>query len=245
MKCLLLAAGYSTRLYPLTENFPKPLLDIAGKPVINYLVEKLEKLNELKEVYVITNSKFYNPFLSWRNSLKTSLKIEIIDDGTNNKDNRLGAIGDIQFVINKKKLDDDLLILGGDQLFKFYLNDFVDFFKKENKDVTMVIKERNKDLIKQSSCVVLDKNKKLIFFEEKPENPSSDLISRCIYIYKKDTLKLIEKYLEEKNNPDQPGRFVQWLYKKKEILGFISNNDIIDIGTHETLEKAKKVFTSS
>lgn len=244
MHVLLLAAGYSRRLYPLTENFPKPLLDIGGRPIIEHIIEKLSNLKDIKNIYIVTNQKYYQHFLNWKKDFKTNFKIEILNDGTLSNEDRLGAIGDINFVIENKKINDDLLILGGDQLFNFSLNEFVNFFNKNKRDITMVVKERNKEYIKQSSCVTLDKNNKITFFEEKPQNPKSNLISRCIYIYKKDTLKLIKQYLSEGNNSDQPGRFVQWLHTRKEVLGFVSKENVIDIGTHETLEKARKNFIS-
>jgi len=244
MDTLLLAAGYSRRLYPLTENFPKPLLDIGGRPIIEHILEKIKNISDINNIYIVTNNKYYNHFLDWRKNFKTNFKIEILNDGTLSNEDRLGAIGDINFTIQTKKINDDLLILGGDQLFNFNLDNFINFFKKNKKDVTMVVEEKNKDFVKQSSCVTLDKNLRITFFEEKPQNPKSNLISRCMYIYKRDTLKLINQYLAEGNNSDQPGRFVQWLYLKKDVLGFISKENVIDIGTHETLEKARKEFTS-
>ena len=244
MDTLLLAAGYSRRLYPLTENFPKPLLDIGGRPIIEHILEKIKNISDINNIYIVTNNKYYNHFSDWRKNFKTNFKIEILNDGTLSNEDRLGAIGDINFTIQTKKINDDLLILGGDQLFNFNLDNFINFFKKNKKDVTMVVEEKNKDFVKQSSCVTLDKNFRITFFEEKPQNPKSNLISRCMYIYKRDTLKLINQYLAEGNNSDQPGRFVQWLYLKKDVLGFISKENVIDIGTHETLEKARKEFTS-
>ena len=237
---IILAAGYATRLYPLTENFPKPLLEIEkNKPVINYIVEKLEK-TEIKKVYVITNNKFFAHFQSWKNNLKTNLKIEIINDNTNSMEDKLGAIGDLNFAINKLKLQEPLMILGGDNLFDFELFPITEYFKKHDRDMTVLSEQKDLEKLKQASCIKINKNNKIIFFEEKPQNPVSSLLGVCIYIYKQDTIDLIKKYIEEGNNPDQPGRFLQWLYKKKEVRGYPTKEIWFDIGTLEQLEKARE-----
>ena len=237
MKVLILSAGYSTRLYPLTKNFPKPLLDINGKAVIDFIIEKLKGL----DVYVVTNNKYYNHFLEWKENLKTDLNIEIINDKTNSEEDKLGAIGDINFVINEKNIDEDLLIIGGDNLFDFELDNMLDYFKRRNKDVISVAFEEDKERLKQLCSVKLE-DSKIVFFEEKPSNPLGNLYSNCIYIYTKDTVKLIKEYLEKGNNPDQPGRFVQWLYSKKDVYGYLNKGRILDIGTKELLEEARKEF---
>mgnify|MGYP001304951207 CR=1 FL=1 len=245
MKVLLLAAGYSTRLYPLTKNFPKPLLEIANKPVITYIIEKLEGLKEIKEIYVVTNNKFYQHFLDWKFNLNTKLKIEVLNDGTLSEDDKLGANGDINFVINKKNIREPLLILGGDNLFDFNLNEMVDYFKNKGENVVSLAEEKNLELLKQLNSITLDENNKITFLVEKPEKPSSTLYVNCIYIYTKETVQLYKTYLDQKNNPDQPGHFLQWLYPQKDVYGFLNKGNIIDIGTHETLEKARREFISS
>lgn len=242
---ILLAAGYSTRLYPLTENFPKPLLEVGGKPVITNIVEKLENLKELNKIYVVTNNRYFNHFTEWKKDLKTNLRIEILNDGTLSEKDKLGAIGDIYFTIKEKSITNPILMIGGDNLFDFQLNYIMSYFKEKGKDVVSVSKVEDKNKLRHLGVVNLDKNNKIIFFKEKPDNPFSNLATNCIHLYTEETVTMFKEYLMQGNNPDQPGRFLEWLYPKKEVYGFITNGKIIDIGTHETLEKARREFTFS
>jgi len=242
---ILLAAGYSTRLYPLTKNFPKPLLEVGGKLVITNIIERLENLKEISNVYVITNDKFYKHFLNWKNNLKTTLDIEVISDGTSSEKDKLGAMGDVNFVIKEKSINGPLFIIGSDNLFDFGLHEIVNYFKEKNKDVVCISKIKELSRLKNMGVAKLDKNNKITFLEEKPENPPSKLAVSCIYLYTKETASLIRKYLDDGNNPDNTGSFLQWLYPRKEVYAFINKGKIIDIGTPETLEKARKEFISS
>ncbi|MBS3151667.1 nucleotidyltransferase family protein [Candidatus Woesearchaeota archaeon] len=242
---ILLAAGYSTRLYPLTKNFPKPLLDVGGKPVITNIIDKMENFRDLNKIYVVTNNRYLSHFNDWRKNLKTNLKIEIVNDGTLSEEDKLGAIGDIYFAIKEKSITNPVFMIGGDQLFDFQLNDIVTYFKEKNKDVISVCMIKDKNMLKHHGVVKLDKDNKIISFKEKPSNPFSNLAANCLHIYSEKTIAMLKEYLEQGNNPDQPGRFIEWLYPKKEVYGFISKGNIIDIGTPETLEKARKEFTFS
>mgnify|MGYP001608683454 CR=1 FL=1 len=242
---ILLAAGYSTRLYPLTKNFPKPLLEVGGKPVMTNIVEKLENLKEINKVYVVTNNRYYLHFIEWKKSLKTKLKIEIINDGTLHEEDKLGAIGDINLVLNSKKINSDVFIIAGDNLFSSNLNPVYNYFKEKNENVIVIIELPTLEQAKRHGVVDLDNNSKIISIIEKPENPKSKLIAHVVYLLKKKSINKIKEYLNEGNNPDAPGYFLQWLYKKDAIYGFRIEGKYFDIGTHETLEKARKEFTFS
>ncbi|MAH43725.1 hypothetical protein CL614_08475 [archaeon] len=238
---IILAAGYAKRLYPLTKNFPKPLLEIEkNKPVINYIIEKLEK-TDIEKIYLITNNKYFNHFINWKNNLKTNLNIEIINDNTKTEETRLGAIGDLNFTINKLNLAEPLLILSADNLYDFELTPIMNYFKEKEKDTTILI-EQPEEIIKLTSSVKIDNNSKITLFEEKPKIPKSLLVSIGIYLYTKETVNLIQHYLDSGNNPDQPGRFLQWLYKEKEVHGLTINERWFDIGSLESLEKARKEY---
>ena len=241
MKALILCAGFATRLYPLTENFPKHLLKIKDKPIIEYLLEKISLLNEIDEIYIVTNKKFYQHFKAWNENFDFLKKIEIINDNTLTNEDRLGSIGDTNFVIKQKKINDDLLILGGDNLFEFDLKDLISYFYQKNSDITALYDLQDLELIKKMSVVEINKEEKITYFEEKPSSPKTTLMSICCYLYKKETLYLFDEYLKD-NKADSPGNFVQWLYKIKPVYGFKFSGKWFDIGSFESLEKAKKEF---
>ena len=142
MKCLILAAGYATRLYPLTKDTPKPLLEVAGKSILERLLDKISLIEKIDHVYVVTNSRFAKAFGDWVEQYTYTKPLTVIDDGTTSNDNRLGAIGDIQFVIEQVGLADDLMILAGDNLFDFDLRDFEAFFQEKKADVSLLMKWR-------------------------------------------------------------------------------------------------------
>ncbi|OGS35172.1 MAG: hypothetical protein A2474_05175 [Elusimicrobia bacterium RIFOXYC2_FULL_34_12] len=229
MKALILCAGYATRLYPLTKDFPKHLLEIAGKPMLNYAIEKLEQVSEIDKIYLVTNHKYFPLFENWLAKLNHKKEIKIIDDGTMADDIKLGAIGDMKFVIEKEKITDDLLVLAGDNLFQLNLVDFVRFFQKKGIAIA-VYDVKRKDLVSKYSEVKLDKDEKVISFTEKPPNPETTFAAICMYLFPKDKLSLILKYVNDGNNPDQPGRYIQWLHKRDSVYGFVFSDKWYDIG---------------
>ncbi|OGS46926.1 MAG: hypothetical protein A2539_00275 [Elusimicrobia bacterium RIFOXYD2_FULL_34_15] len=229
MKALILCAGYATRLYPLTKDFPKHLLKIAGKPMLNYTIEKLEQVPDIDKIYLVTNHKFSPLFKNWLGTLKHTKEIQIIDDGTMADDIKLGAIGDIKFVIEKAQINDDFLVLAGDNLFQLNLVDFVNFFKTKGISIA-VYDVKSKELVSKYSEVKLDKNDKVISFTEKPQNPETTFAAICMYLFPKNKLDMIIKYVNDGNNPDQPGRYIQWLHKIEPVYGFVFSDKWYDIG---------------
>jgi glucose-1-phosphate thymidylyltransferase len=244
MKVLLLAAGYATRLYPLTLNTPKPLLPVAGKTVLGYIFDLIEPLKQVDEVFIVTNEKFYQNFEDWKKNFKSSKKITVIDDGTTSNETRLGATGDIEFVIKKENIKDDLLVLAGDNLFKADLSIFTGFSISKRPSITIGLYDI-KDLIlaKNYGIVSLDKNNKLINFKEKPANPPSTLAAMCLYFFPKERLSIMKRYLETDNAKDAPGYFLEWLYKKESVFGYVfKDKKWFDIGDKKSLEEADKEF---
>ena len=236
---LLLNAGYGTRLYPLTLNFPKGLLDIGEKHICDYLVDKLKEIG-INKIYLITNSRFYSHFKEWAKGKS----VHVLNDGTDVPENRLGAISDVEFFIEKVSPEDDILVLSGDNLFDFSLKGLLETFKKKGKEyfTTGLFRIKDEGKIKNYGVVELDKNGKIIKFKEKPENPFSDLASIGIYIYPEKKLFRIKEYINKGNNPDAPGFFLEWLIKVENVYSFILSGKWYDIGTFETLEDARKDF---
>ncbi len=239
MKAIILAAGYATRMYPLTLIKSKNLLQIGGIPMIEHIIEKLNKI-QVDKIVIVSNDKFYNDFKLWAENKKNVI---ILNDGSNSDKNRLGAIGDIKFAVDKLE-DDEFLVIAGDNLFEFELTDFVNYGRKNG--ITVGIKRvEDINLIKKYSQVILDEKNRIIYFEEKPENPKTKDVAICVYYFPKGTLKkYIDEYLMEKNNPDQAGLFIQYLHKKVDVYGFVFKDMWFDIGDINQFHQANLYILS-
>ena len=242
MKCIILAAGYATRLYPLTKNKPKPLLDVAGKPILEHILEKVSKVTDINEVFIVTNDRFYSCFIEWEKGYRFPDKIHIVNDGTTTNENRLGAIADLQYTVDKMGIDDEIMVLAGDNLFDFELYDFVKFYRRKAADCISAHEINDVERLKRTGVVEVDRKWKVVSFEEKPENPKTNLAVPPFYIYKKETLPLISEYLKEGNNPDAPGNFIPWLIKKKDVYAFKFEGERYDIGTPESYETVIRLY---
>ncbi|MBI2125031.1 nucleotidyltransferase family protein [Candidatus Woesearchaeota archaeon] len=241
MQALILAAGYATRLYPLTENTPKPLLKVGNKTIIEYILVELEKVPGLNQVYIVTNDKFYPDFVNWSKNIKTSCKLKILNDGTLSNEDRLGAIGDIHFTVQQEKINDDLLVIAGDNLFGFSLSHFLDFFKNKNASVVAFHDLKDPQKLKGKYGVGILQGSKIIDFEEKPLQPKSSLASTACYLFKKGDLPRT-KILVAMGKADAPGNLIKYLAQDSEVHAFIFEEHWFDVGTFESLEEAKKVY---
>ena len=239
MQCILLAAGYATRLYPLTENMPKALLKLGDKTILEMVTDKIDEVSDVDTIYIVTNEKFYAQFEEWSHSYSGPKKIKVLNDHTTSNDNRLGAIGDLKYVIDSEGIDDEILVMASDNIFGFPLADFTDMYHAKNNDMICAHTIENKDDLHSMGVVELQDDGKVISFEEKPENPKSDLGVPPFYLYKKETLPLINTYLEEGNNPDAPGHFIPWLIGKKDVYAYVFDAVRIDIGTPESYYDAQ------
>ena len=243
MKCLLLCAGYATRLFPLTENFPKALLNVGERPLLDYILDEVNSIDEIDEIYLVTNKKYTPHFEKWATEKDNIKPITVFNDNTTTNDDRLGAIGDIQFAIDQAKIDDDLLIIAGDNLFTFKLRDFVDFQKGKNNSCVCV-KEEAYENLKRLGVVETDDNMKIIGFEEKPESPKGKYAATAVYLYPRDVVPVFKEYIEEGNNADAPGNFVAYLYKKLPVSGYVFNGTWYDVGTHEALAEVNEIYNN-
>jgi glucose-1-phosphate thymidylyltransferase len=245
MNALILAAGYATRLYPLTLNKAKPLLEVAGKPMIEWVADNLAPVPELETIFIVTNAKFASDFQAWVNRYQdrqAKLKFKIINDGSTSDDDKLGAIGDINLVLTRENLfSTDLLMVAGDNLFSEPLNRFVDFAKQTEATVALY-DVGDLAAMKKYAAVTVDANGVITHFEEKPKQPKSTLAAIALYYYSREVLPLFTTYIAAGNNPDQPGRFLQWLYLRKPVKTFQITGKWLDIGSKETLEEANKIF---
>jgi glucose-1-phosphate thymidylyltransferase len=246
MKLIILAAGYATRLYPLTLNQPKPLLPVAGKPMLEHVIDNLSTIDAIDHAYIVTNAKFVSHFEKWaagytRPNLKFSFTI--VNDHSTDDSNKLGAIGDMHLVLTNHAIDEDIIVVGGDNLFSDDLHDFGDYCQSKNAPVTGVYDVGDLEAIKKYNAIDVDEAGRIAFFEEKPAQPKSTLTGIALYYYPKSTLPLIEQYIAEGNNPDQPGRLVQWMYPRVPFYTWRVPGLWFDVGSIETLEEANRVFS--
>lgn len=242
MKCIILAAGYATRLYPLTENFPKPLLKVKDKTILDWLVDDISLSNKIDEFIIISNHKYYDHFDKWINEKKSNVKITLLDDGTTSNDNRLGAVSDIEFAIEKLNLDDDLMVIAGDNVLDFSLNNFIDYFEEKKSTCIMRYYVEDINRLKKSANLNIDSNDKVIFMEEKPEVPKYNWCCPAFYIYHKNDVKKVKQALIDGCGKDAPGSFIVWLYKNSDVYSYLMPGNRYDIGTLETYEEVNKTY---
>jgi len=246
MKALILAAGYAVRLYPLTKRFPKPLLKVADRPIIDYIVDKLVLIDAIDEIIVVTNNKFFGKFRQWSKQRKSKKRITLVNDLTISPEDRLGAIGDIHFCINKKKVKEDLLVVGGDNLLEDDLGRFISYVKKQKAHPVIGVYDiKDKREASKYGVIKLDKKKQIIDFQEKPEKPKSSLVAMCLYYFPKEKLNLIQEYMaDEANRKDATGFYIDWLRLRCMVYGFVFKRQWFDIGDRKFYDKANKTFTN-
>jgi len=237
MKVIILCAGYATRMYPLTERKAKALLPVGSKPILDHVIEKIP--SSLEKIIVISNDKFYEDFLNW--SMKYGGRVKVLNDKSESNETRLGGIGDLWFAIEEGGIDEDILVILGDNIFDFDLKKVVDFFEEVKKDVIVSHDVKSLEEAKKFGVMSI-KNNKVISFEEKPENPKSTLVSTGIYIFSKDIVKKIKNYLEEGNSNEGPGYLIHYLMKTQDVYALPLEGKWYDIGSKETYEEVNRLW---
>jgi glucose-1-phosphate thymidylyltransferase len=226
VKALILAAGYATRLSPLTDDFPKMLLPLAERPMLDYLLDRIREVDEIDAIYLVTNARFAHAFEDW-----APPDVTVHDDGTSSNDDRLGAIGDIAFTLDEAGLaGQDLLVVAGDNLIGYSLGDFADFWRWKGGSAIAVHEVGDPSLLRNYGVVELDDHDRVVGFEEKPKEPRSDLAATASYLYSGSALARLAEYLEQGNPPDAPGNFAAWLHTRAPLYGYRFAGDWHDIG---------------
>lgn len=242
MRIIILAAGYGTRLYPLTYRVAKPLIPINGKPIINFLLDKIDGLSKdfpIKEIIIVANNKFYKKFLKWKK--KYRLKVSVFNDGSNSPDDRRGAVRDIKFAMGKKK--GDWLILGGDNLFENNLKGFLNFSLSKNCAPCIGLFDvKSKKEASRFGIVKLNKESRVIDFQEKPKKPASTLAATCIYYFPQPSLRFLNAFISKSEWVDASGKYIGWLAKNTKVYGHKLKGRWLDIGHFDSLKLAKKSF---
>ena len=240
MKCLILAAGYATRLYPLTENFPKPLLPVKGKPILDWLVDDIDALGVIDEYVVISNHKFAHHFDAWAKS--KAQRVTVVDDGTESNETRLGAVRDVQFAIDKLGLDDDMLVIAGDNLLDFSLTSFIEYALSKKTSCIMRYYEADEKRLTKCGVVQTDASDKIINMEEKPAMPKSHWCCPPFYYYTREDAKLVRVGIERGCGTDAPGSYIAWLCKETAVHAMEMPGRRYDIGNLESYKKVEEEY---
>jgi glucose-1-phosphate thymidylyltransferase len=242
MKALVLAAGYATRLRPLTDTWAKELLPVGGQPIVDRIVDAIGRVPEVDEVHLVTNARKAPAFRDWAGDRD----VVIHDDGTTSNEDRLGAIGDMLFVVEQADIDDDLLVIAGDNLFEFELGDFVSFWHTRARASAVAVRDVGSlELAAQYGVVDLDLDGRIRSFIEKPAEPQSTLAATATYLFHRDHVRLIRPYLEGEHGSDQPGRLVGWLQQREPVYGWVFTETWYDIGNREQLLAADNRFRAA
>ena len=241
MKAIILAGGYATRLQPLTDDLSKCLLPVGGKPMVDWILERIRDVEEIDEVHVVTNSRFAKDFEQWA-MLKDAVTVH--DDGTSSNEDRLGAIGDVAFTLDEARIvDDDVIVIAGDNLFDYDLRSYVDFWRSKGVASAVAVRDvGDLRLASQYGIVALDGGDRVIEFVEKPEKPTSTLAATATYIYHREHVPLVARYLADGNPPDQSGSFIEWLRSREPVYGYSFAGTWLDIGDKEQLLAADNVL---
>lgn len=238
MTGIILAAGYATRMYPLTLNFPKPLLEVGGKKIIDHLLEDGER-SGIERFIVVSNHKFISLFREWAEGKDN---VMVLDDGSVDNEHRIGAVKDIEFAIEKAGINDDTLILAGDNVLDFSLSSFIEYGKKKGTSCIMRHRETDKARLRKTGVVTIDQSDLVLSMEEKPKEPKSEWAVPPFYYYVKEDLPLIKEGIENGCGTDAPGSFVSYLAERRPVHAFLMPGKRFDVGSIEGYEKIRKEY---
>ncbi|MGI5885166.1 MAG: nucleotidyltransferase family protein [Candidatus Spyradocola sp.] len=242
MKAILLVAGYATRLYPLTKDRPKALLSVGGMPLLDHILRGIDAIDEVDAIHVVSNDKFYPQFRTWADA-HNDPRLHVHDDGTREDGARLGAIGDIAFALRQANIDDDCLIVAGDNLLKI---DYADFFRayvaRGRKPQLLAQKMDDLDTLRRFAVAVLDADGRVERLVEKPADPPSENGVFALYLYPAEAVRRISEYLAQGNSPDAPGNFAVWLAEREPVYAYVTDRPCYDIGTHESLALVRSIY---
>ena len=240
MKCLILAAGYATRLYPLTENFPKPLLKVGEKTILDWLIDDIDESGRVDEYVVISNHKYAHHFDDWAKT--KAQKITVVDDGTDTNETRLGAVKDIQFAIEKLNLDDDMLVIAGDNVLDFSLTKFVSYADEKKASCIMRYYEPDQKKLLKCGVVTVDEDDMILNMTEKSPEPATHWCCPPFYYYTKNDAKLVHQGIDSGCGTDAPGSYIAWLCKQTKVYAMEMPGKRYDIGNLESYEKVKAEY---
>jgi glucose-1-phosphate thymidylyltransferase len=237
VKAVILAAGYATRLRPLTDDVPKHLLPVGGRPMLDWVLDRIREVEEVDSIHLVTNARFAPAFADWA----VAHGVTVHDDGTTSNEDRLGAVGDLRLVIDAAGLEaDELLVLAGDNLFELPLPRFVEWWRAKPQPATAVPLHDVGDLELATHYGIADTDAddRVVRFVEKPSDPPSTLASTLIYLVPPEHVRLVATYLGERQSPDNAGSFLGWLAGRERVYGYRFEGSWFDIGNHAQLLEA-------
>jgi len=243
MIAVVLAGGFAKRMWPLTKDKPKHLLPVAGKPMLGYILAKIEPLHIVDQVYISTNAAFEHYFREYLNEIKSKKNISLFIEDSHSETEKLGSVGALGYLIRKCGVNDDLLVIGGDNIFSFNLKDFLNYFKLKKANSVALFDVKSTDKARIYGVVSVDSDSKIINFQEKPIEPKSTLVSTACYTFTRDGVRNILRYLDEGNEPDKMGHFIEWLYRNDNVYGFVFKGVWFDIGSFESYHEADEYFS--
>jgi len=232
MKAVVLAGGYATRLWPITRNRPKMLLPVGDGTVIDEIFADLEADSRIDEVFVSTNERFAEEFEAYLADTDFEKPTVSVED-TSAESEKFGVVGALTQLIDRENVDDDLIVVAGDNLISFDVGEFVDFFAEKETPTLAAYDVGSRERAKSYGLVQLDGDR-VVDFQEKPDEPKSTLVSIACYAFPQETLPDFEAYLSDGNNPDEPGWFIQWLQSRQPVHAFTFEEAWFDIGTPES-----------
>ncbi|MFO8063860.1 MAG: nucleotidyltransferase family protein [Spirochaetota bacterium] len=245
MTCIILAAGYATRLYPLTRDFPKPLLDVAGRSILDRIVDNAMRVPELSRIVVVTNEHFLSQFETWRvKRFGSDAKVRVVNDRSTSNEKRLGALSDLNLAVEEADVDEDALVLAGDNLFDFELADFAAFYFSTGTDCITAHEVSDLERLRRTGVVELAEDGRVLSFAEKPKNPASSWAVPPFYAYTRETLRRrLPAYLGQGGEGDAPGSFIPWLIKRTPVYAYCFEGERYDIGTRDSYERVVELFS--
>lgn len=240
MRVVILAAGYGTRLYPLTINLPKPLVQVKDTPIINFLMAKIDCLRVsagITHVVVVSNDKFYPHFCAWKK--KYAFDVTILNDGSKTPEDRLGAVGDMRFAFGNAQ--DDWLVLGGDNLFKDDISKFIQF-ASQHRPWPCLGAYDIKDVARAShyGIVKIDRRHRVISFKEKPKKPDSTMLATCVYFFPREAFGLLDMFIAAHPKVDTSGKYIEWLLGQTCVYAYQMKGVWLDIGHVDELKAAAR-----
>lgn len=249
MQALILAAGYGTRLYPLTRDRPKPLLPVAGRPLLDFLAENLGRVEELEAVWTVTNGRFEDEVRAWAGQARAELPVplEVLSNGTERPEERLGAVGDVAFALDRMGPGGDLLVVAGDNLFEFELSEMARAAgSAPEADALVAVEElTDRERLRRGGVAEVDEEGRIRRFEEKPDEPRATTAAAPLYVYRESVRPLFSRYVEEGGDPDAPGHFLEWLVPRRRVWAWRMPGPRLDIGTPEAYREVRARYASS